>query len=256
MALDGSGSYQPPAPEFPAIPNTVILANDFNTIILDIAAALSQAIFRDGQAAFTANQSMGTHKITNLATGTNLADAVNLQQVFFDPSFIATTVDGFQVSGTMLKVLVSNMVLTALTLLDMSASGEVKLPSNTSIGLVSAMELALLNGLTASTVELNVLDGIMASTAELNLLDGVTATTAEINFLEGVSSALQAQLNAKAPLDSPAFVNAPTAPTAALAASNTQLANTEFTQLLIQQALTSVAAQAVSDMRLFYFSQL
>jgi len=53
MSLDGNGTYQPPAPQFPAIPNTVIYADDFNQIILDIATALSTAIFRDGQAAFT-----------------------------------------------------------------------------------------------------------------------------------------------------------------------------------------------------------
>ncbi len=47
MPLNGSGSYIPPAPEFPAIPNTIIYASDFNQIILDIASALSLAIFRD-----------------------------------------------------------------------------------------------------------------------------------------------------------------------------------------------------------------
>ena len=33
MALDGNGTYSPPAPQFPAIPNTVIYADDFNQII-------------------------------------------------------------------------------------------------------------------------------------------------------------------------------------------------------------------------------
>ena len=43
--------------------------------------ALSTAIFRDGQAAFTANQSMGGNKLTNLANGTNPQDAVTMLQV-------------------------------------------------------------------------------------------------------------------------------------------------------------------------------
>lgn len=34
---------------------------------------------------------------------------------------------------------------------------------------------------TSTAVELNILDGVTASTAELNILDGVTATAAEIN---------------------------------------------------------------------------
>lgn len=50
MPLNGSGSYTPPSPAFPAVPNTVIYSNDFNTIILDIGQALSAAFYRDGRA--------------------------------------------------------------------------------------------------------------------------------------------------------------------------------------------------------------
>lgn len=55
----------------------------------------------------------------------------------------------------------------------------------------------------ASHSELNILDGVTASTAELNILAGVTATTAEINYMDGVTSAVQTQLNAKAPTATP-----------------------------------------------------
>ena len=65
-------------------------------------------------------------------------------------------------------------------------SGSVTLPINTTIGEVSSSELAVLNGLLASTSELNVLDGITASTSELNILDGVTADASEINKLDGL----------------------------------------------------------------------
>jgi hypothetical protein len=63
------------------------------------------------------------------------------------------------------------------------------------IGPLDSTELAVLDGITASTAELNLLDGVTASTAELNLLDGVTATTAEINYLDGVTSAIQDQID-------------------------------------------------------------
>ena len=130
MSLDGNGSYTPPAPQFPAIPNTVIYADDFNQIILDIATALSTAIFRDGQAAFTANQSMGGHKLTKLANGANPQDATTVLQVFTDPVFLATTVAGFKITGSMFQALMTtiNLVasgtvtLTGATLLDMSSS--------------------------------------------------------------------------------------------------------------------------------------
>jgi hypothetical protein len=53
---------------------------------------------------------------------------------------------------------------------------------------------------TSTAAELNILDGVTATTAELNILDGVTATAAELNFVDGVTSAIQTQLDAKAPL--------------------------------------------------------
>ena len=99
MSLDGNGAYQPPAPQFPAIPNTIIYADDFNQIILDIATALSTAIFRDGQAAFTANQPMGGFKLTDLAPGTAPADAVNFLQVFVNPSFTGGQASDFKLTG-------------------------------------------------------------------------------------------------------------------------------------------------------------
>lgn len=131
MSLDGNGTYQPPAPQFPAIPNTIIYADDFNQIILDIATALSTAIFRDGQAAFTANQSMGGNKLTNLANGTNPQDAVTFLQVFTDPTFTGTTVDGVKVTGTRITISTATAVL----------------PAGTSIGAVTAADIATIPGL-------------------------------------------------------------------------------------------------------------
>ena len=54
--------------------------------------------------------------------------------------------------------------------------------SSLNVAGVSPTELAVLDGITASTAELNILDGVTATTAELNILDGVTATTAELNY--------------------------------------------------------------------------
>lgn len=89
-------------------------------------------------------------------------------------------------------------------------------------------ELNILDGVTATAAELNILDGVTATTAELNILDGVTATTAELNFVDGVTSEIQTQLNAKAPLASPALTGTPTAPTASVGTNTTQIATTAF----------------------------
>ena len=59
--------------------------------------------------------------------------------------------------------------------------------------------------ITSTAAELNILDGVTATAAELNLLDGVTATTTELNYVDGVTSAIQTQLDAKAPKASPTF---------------------------------------------------
>jgi hypothetical protein len=46
---------------------------------------------------------------------------------------------------------------------------------------------------------------VTASAAELNILDGATLSTAELNYVDGVTSAIQTQLDAKAPTANPTF---------------------------------------------------
>jgi hypothetical protein len=93
--------------------------------------------------------------------------------------------------------------------------------------------------LSATATELNVLDGITSSTAELNILDGVTATTTELNYVDGVTSAIQTQLNAKAPLESPALTGTPTAPTATAGTNTTQVATTAFVSTAVSNIIDS-----------------
>lgn len=54
------------------------------------------------------------------------------------------------------------------------------------------------------------------SAAEFSILDGATATTVEVNYLSGVTSAIQTQIDAKAPTASPTFTGTATMPTAAI----------------------------------------
>jgi len=56
----------------------------------------------------------------------------------------------------------------------------------------------------------------------------VTAAATELNYVDGVTSAIQTQLNAKAPIANPTFTGTPAAPTAAAGTSSTQLATTAF----------------------------
>ncbi len=64
------------------------------------------------------------------------------------------------------------------------------------------------------------------SAAEFSILDGATATTVEVNYLSGVTSAIQTQINAKAPTASPTFTGTATIPTASITTATITTANT------------------------------
>lgn len=130
MPFNGAGQYVLPTPQYPAVPGTVILAEDYNQVLEDLAAALSSTLVRDGQAAATGTISLGSFKLTNVANGVNSGDAVNFGQVFTNPTFTATTPAGLQVTGTTASFTVTSFKVTAADA-DFSASTLVQLPDNT-----------------------------------------------------------------------------------------------------------------------------
>lgn len=67
-------------------------------------------------------------------------------------------------------------------------------------------------------------------------------SSTELGYLDGVTSAIQTQLNAKAPLASPALSGTPTAPTATAGTNTTQIATTSFVQTAIS-AIGSLPSQ-------------
>lgn len=84
---------------------------------------------------------------------------------------------------------------------------------------------------------------LTATASELNVLDGITATTAELNYVEGVTSAIQTQLNAKAPKASPTFTGTPKVPTATAGTNTTQIATTAFVTTAVANK-TSISGNA------------
>lgn len=158
MSYDGNGTYNPPTPAYPAIPNTVISSNDYNTVIDDLAAALSIAWPRDGQAAATGQMSMGGFKLVALAAGSAPTDAVNFLQVFTDPHFLATSLTGVEINGTALTV--------SVTTADFSATAQVDLPANTFIGTLTPADLMSILG-KANLVGGNVFTGLQVMEADL-----------------------------------------------------------------------------------------
>lgn len=67
MPYNGTGTYTPPAGDFPAVSSTVIASTKYNNLINDIASALTNAVTRDGQSPPTANLPMANFKHTGVS---------------------------------------------------------------------------------------------------------------------------------------------------------------------------------------------
>lgn len=109
-----------------------------------------------------------------------------------------------------------------------------------------------LTNLTSAIVSLGLTGGVSAIVSSNLVADRVvvsngsgkvaasSVTATELGYLSGATSALQSQLNAKAPLASPAMIGTPTAPTAAANTNTTQVATTAFVQQELAAAVTGL----------------
>ncbi len=77
------------------------------------------------------------------------------------------------------------------------------------------------------------------TTAQLVTL-GFTSTITELNYTDGVTSSIQTQLDAKAPLASPALTGNPTAPTQAAGDNSTKIATTAYADAAVATAVTGL----------------
>lgn len=80
MSLNGSGVFNVNSAGQPVVAGTTITAAAFNALIADIASALSNALYKDGQQLNAANQAMGGYKLTGLAAGSVAGDSVRYEQ--------------------------------------------------------------------------------------------------------------------------------------------------------------------------------
>ena len=192
MPLNGAGSFTLVSPEFPAVADEVIYADDFNTIMLDISQALSTALYKDGQQTLTANLPMGGYKLTNLGAATANGQAVEYAQwivSFVDPDFTTTTAGGgLTVTG--------DLATMSVTLLDLDGSTEIRLPTNTTISGSAVATKAYADSLAMQTALPNqtgnagktvITDGTNASWGVRGLkLAAVTGATLDGYCLNGI----------------------------------------------------------------------
>lgn len=83
MPFNGSGTYSAPSSPGafnPAVTGQTADPTSWNSLLADISTALSTVICRDGQSTVTADISLNSHKLTDVATATAGTDAVNLTQ--------------------------------------------------------------------------------------------------------------------------------------------------------------------------------
>ncbi len=83
MSRNGSGTYQAPSGSFnPATNGNSATAADWNTLLADLVAAMTQSVSADGQTPITGNFNMGNNKLTALAAGSATGQSLAWQQLF------------------------------------------------------------------------------------------------------------------------------------------------------------------------------
>lgn len=83
MARNGSGTYNLLTNSWnPATNGVSATAVDWQNLINDVAAALTQSLSADGQTPMTGNLNAGNNKLTNLAAGSGTGDSLRWEQLF------------------------------------------------------------------------------------------------------------------------------------------------------------------------------
>ena len=102
-------------------------------------------------------------------------------------------------SGNPLKVVKGTEIDAEFTAIQTAVNSKSDTASPTFTGTATIPTAAITNLTLGGTA-------VTSTAAELNALDGITASVTELNYTDGVTSAIQTQLDAKAPLNSPVLV--------------------------------------------------
>jgi len=83
MPRSGTGQFLPANSSWnPAIGGVLATAGDWQALLNDLSAALTQSVSRDGQSPMQGNLPLGNNKIVGLAPGTGTGEALAFQQLF------------------------------------------------------------------------------------------------------------------------------------------------------------------------------
>ena len=148
----------------------------------------------------TVTNNSGEGAAPTIAIGQDVASSAS-------PTFASLNLNG----NIVFEGATANEFETTLSVTDPTADRTVSLPDATTT-LVGTDTTQTITNKTLTSPKVNE-DVVLTSTAtELNILDGATLSTTELNYVDGVTSAIQTQLDAKAPLASPTFTGSVTLP--------------------------------------------
>lgn len=218
MAFNGSGSYSAPASSFPAVSGAVIDSTKYNTVVNDIASALSTCVTKDGQSTITSNQPMSGYKHTGVANAAARTDYAALGQVQD-----STSTWGGTAAGT------ANAITFTLTpAIAAYAAGQSFTYKSGASANTTAMT-ANVNAVGAKAIQKN---GAALASGDhpANSWFRITYDGAafQLEQLAGTSADVTAALALKANLASPTLTGTPLSTTAAVDTNTTQVATTAF----------------------------
>lgn len=106
MPFNGSGAFNPPGADYPAVANTLIEATKRNNIDADFATGLSTCLTKDGQTTVTANIPFAGFRLTGVGAATARTDAAQYAQVQNSaPQFVGTIAGTNTITGVLTPTL-------------------------------------------------------------------------------------------------------------------------------------------------------
>lgn len=206
----------------PSVPFTLVLDPDTaNEEIVTVTARSGTSVtaMSRAQESTTARSHAAGVAVKHMVTARDLQDAQD---------HIANTTTAHGVTGAVVGTTNSQ------TLTNKAISGSANTLTNIAQASVTNLVTDLSNKASVShTHTLANITDVTATAAEVNVLDGITASTTELNYVDGVTSAIQTQLNTKAPSASPTFTGVVTLP------STTSIGTVDSTELSYLNGVTS-----------------
>jgi len=188
MPRSGSGTYVAPSSSWnPATNGQLASSGDWQALLNDIVAALTQSVSRDGQSPMTGNLQMGGNKITGQAAATGSGQALIYEQLFSQGTEAdlasATTTD----IGAQLTNFLRITGTTTITSFGTNYKGPRFLRFEGAVTLTNGSALTLPGGANITTAAGDAL--IVVPRATLGTADGWQVVAYQKNALPGTPSA-------------------------------------------------------------------